>query len=259
MGGGAPEALRARAREAFRRHVAQNPYPGRGLVIGRGEDGAWLQVYWIMGRSPNSRNRVFVADADTLRTEPFDASKVEDPSLILDEAMLECGDGRYLVSNGDQTRTLHDALVAGRSAEEALEAREREPDAPNYTPRISGVLDLRAGRADGPRLTLSLLKASPADPARTDRFHFRPAPPPPGLGLGLSTYRGDGDPLPSFEGEPLWLPLAGDAEAVLESFWEALDADNRVALAVKAIPEPGAPGRLRVRNRHGSGSPPAAS
>lgn len=245
---GSTAALTERARAAFEAHLARNPYPGRGLVVGRGADGGWVQVYWIMGRSPNSQNRIFVAEGATLRTEPFDASKVEDPSLILYEAMLELEGGRYLVSNGDQTRTLHEALGAGGSVEEALEGREREPDAPNYTPRICGVLDLRT---DMPRLVLSILKASPADPARSDRFHYRPAPPPPGLGLGLTTYRGDGSPLPPFEGEPLWLPLEGGPEAVLEAYWEALDAGNRVALAVKAIPAGGGPGRLLVRNRHG--------
>lgn len=242
----APE-LAARAGEAFASHLARNRYPGRGLVVGRAPDGAWLQVYWIMGRSPNSRNRVFVAEGATLRTEPFDASQVEDPSLILYEAMRESADGRYVVSNGDQTRTLVEALDAGGSAEDALDAREREPDAPNYTPRIAAVLDLRGAE---PRLLLSLLKASPADPARTDRFHYRPAPPPPGLGLGLTTYRGDGSPLPPFVGEPLWLPLAGGPEAVLEAYWAALDAENRVALAVKAIPASGGPGRIVLRNRH---------
>lgn len=244
----ASSSLAERARQSFARHVAGNPYPGRGLILGRASDGSWLQVYWIMGRSPNSRNRLFQVEGTTLRTEPFDAAKLEDPSLILYEAMLELGDGRYLVSNGDHTRTLYQALAAGSSAEEALEAREREPDAPNYTPRISGVLDLGRGE---PHLLLSILKASPADPSRSDRFHYRPAPPPPGLGLGLTTYRGDGSPLPSFEGEPLWLPLEGDADAVLEACWEALDPDNRVALAVKRIAEAGAPGTLRIRNRHG--------
>ena len=236
-----------RAEQSFARHVAGNPYPGRGLVLGRSADGsAWLQLYWIMGRSANSRNRVFVADGATLRTEPFDASSVEDPSLILYEAMLELGRA-YLVSNGDQTRTLHDALAQGGSFEGALETREREPDAPNYTPRISGLIDLRAAE---PRFALSLLKANPADPARTDRHTFRPAPAPPGLGHALTTYRGDGSPLPSFEGEPLWLPLEGEPEAVLARYWAALDAENRVALALKRIPLGGGPGSLALRNRH---------
>jgi IMP cyclohydrolase len=241
--------LRDRADVAFARHLAGNPYPGRGLVLGRSEDGgAWLQLYWIMGRSANSRNRVFVADGGTLRTEPFDAAAVEDPSLILYEAMLE-GPGVYVVSNGDQTRTAFDALARGGSFEAALATREREPDAPNYTPRISGLIDLRGA---APAFALSILKANPADPERTDRTTYRPAPPPPGFGLGLTTYRGDASPLPSFAGEPLWLPLAGPPEAVLERYWDALDRSNRVALALKRIPLAGGPGRLLVRNRHAS-------
>lgn len=236
-----------RAESAFSRHLVANRYPGRGLVLGRSTDGqAWLQLYWIMGRSANSRNRVFVADGATLRTEPFDASSVEDPSLILYDAMLELGRA-YLVSNGDQTRTVYETLARGGSFEGALETREREPDAPNFTPRISGMLDLRGSE---PRFALSLLKASAADPAHTDRHSFRPAPPPPGFGLGLTTYRGDGSPLPSFEGEPLWLPLDGHPEAVLARYWDALDRENRVALALKRIPLSGGPGALLVRNRH---------
>jgi hypothetical protein len=239
--------LRDRAEAAFARHLAGNPYPGRGLVLGRSEDGtAWLQLYWIMGRSANSRNRVFVAEGGTLRTEPFDAGAVEDPSLILYEAMLE-GAGAYVVSNGDQTRTVYDALARGGSFEAALATREREPDAPNFTPRISGLIDLRGA---APACALSILKANPADPERTDRTTFRPAPPPPGFGLGLTTYRGDGSPLPSFEGEPLWLPLAGAPEALLERYWRGLDAGNRVALALKRIPLQGGPGTLLVRNVH---------
>jgi hypothetical protein len=216
-------------------------------VLGRSADGeAWLQLYWIMGRSANSRNRVFVADGATLRTEPFDAASVEDPSLILYEAMLELP-RVYLVSNGDQTRTLADALTRGGSFEGALATREREPDAPNYTPRISGMIDLRAGE---PAFALSLLKANRADPARTDRTTFRPAPPPPGFGLGLTTYRGDGSPLPSFEGEPLWLPLGGAPDALMSRYWEALEPANRVAIALKRIPLRGGAGTLRIVNRH---------
>jgi hypothetical protein len=240
----------ALARANLERHLEANPYPGRGLVLGREAGGAWLQVYWVMGRSANSRNRVFVAEGATLRTEPHDAAAVEDPSLILYEAMLEVA-GAHVVGNGDQTRTVCDALRSGGSFEAALETREREPDAPNYTPRITGLLDLRGDR---PRLALSWLKANRADPAQTDRAFFRPAPPPPGLGLGLTTYRGDGRPLPPFEGEPIWLPLEGDAEAVLERYWSALDPGNRVALAVKRIPARGGAATLHVRNRHGSRS-----
>jgi hypothetical protein len=248
MGTPVPADVRARAREGFEAHLVRNAYPGRGLVVGLEASGeAWLQVYWIMGRSPNSRNRVFVAQGGTLRTQPFDRAALEDPSLILYEAMLEAP-GLHVVSNGDHTRTLLDALVAGGSFESALETREREPDAPNYTPRIAGLLDLRAA---SPRLALGILKASPADPALTDRATFRPAPPPAGLGLGLTTYRGDGSPLPAFEGEPLWLPLEGSAPEVLERYWGALDPGNRVALALKRIPREGGSPEILVRNRHG--------
>ncbi len=242
-------ALAAAAKEAFAQHVAANPYPGRGLVVGRAEDGAWLQVYWIMGRSAGSRNRIFVAEGSELRTQPADAGEgTGDASLTLYEAMLELP-AVHLVTNGDQTRTIADFLAAGASFEAALETREREPDAPNYTPRISGMLDLRTGE---PTLALSILRASPADPAHTDRTTFRPAPPPRGLGLALTTYQGDGDPLPPFAGDPLWLPLSGSAADVLEAYWAALDTDNRVSLAVKRIPAGGGPGEIQVRNRHGS-------
>jgi len=237
------------AKASFARHLEQNPYPGRGLVLGRASSGdAWLQVYWIMGRSPNSRNRIFVADGSRLRTEAHAPAALEDPSLVIYEAMAELP-GLHVVSNGDQTVTIRDALERGEGFEQALETREREPDAPNYTPRISGLLDLRGSE---PRLALSILKANAADPARTDRFSYRPAPPPAGLGLGLTTYQGDGQPLPSFAGEPLWLPLEGDAERVLERYWQALDAENRVALAVKTIP-PDGPVRILIRNRHPGG------
>lgn len=238
-------ALRAQADESFARHLAANPYPGRGLVMGRAASGAgWLQVYWIMGRSENSRNRVFISDGGELRSEAADPAKVADPSLILYEAMLELP-GAFLVSNGDQTRTAFDVMEAGGRFEDALEMREREPDAPNYTPRITGLIDLRLGEAV---FALSILKANAADPSLTDRTTFRPAAPPAGLGLGLTTYQGDGNPLPSFRGEPLWLPLAGSAEAVADAYWEALDPGNRVALAVKAIAPDGA-SRIVLRNR----------
>ncbi len=239
--------VHARAKDTFSAHLEQNPYPGRGLVCGPEASGeAWLQVYWIMGRSPNSQNRIFVADGPELRTEAHDPSKVEDPSLIIYEATLELP-GVHLVSNGDQTRTLADVIVAGGGFETALEMREREPDAPNYTPRISAMLDLRGG---APELALSILKANPADPAQTDRTTFRPANPPAGLGLCLTTYEGDGDPLPSFQGDPRFLPLEGDASQVIDRYWQALDADNRVALAVKRIPLGGGPVTIELRNRH---------
>lgn len=227
-------------------HVAANPYPGRGLVIGKSAQGdAWLQVYWIMGRSANSRNRRFVVDGHTLRAEPADPAKVEDPSLIVYEAMLELP-YRFLVSNGDQTRTLHDGLAAGLSMKDALFSREREPDAPNFTPRISGLLDLAS---DQPEIGLSIFKANKIDSSHTDRHYYFPQPPTPGIGYGLTTYMGDGKPLPPFSGDPLLLPLAVTAEETLDLYWKALDPDNRISLAVKSIAPDGSGVRIVTRNK----------
>lgn len=227
----------------FERHLRGNSYPGRGLVIGRTEGGDWVLIYWIMGRSANSRNRRFVAEGETLRTEPIDISEVDNPELIIYEAMLTLP-GTFLVSNGDQTRTLADALAAGGMFDKALCSRDREPDAPNYTPRISGMLHILDTKCP---VTLSILKANAADPALTDRFTYRPAPPPPGFGYGLTTYMGDGNPLPSYSGDPLLLPCDGNAESLLDSYWDGLDEDNRVALAVKWIAN--GETRLLIRNR----------
>ncbi|MFV1958451.1 MAG: IMP cyclohydrolase [Planctomycetota bacterium] len=235
------------ARRTFLRHLAENPYPGRGLVVGRSEDGAgWLLVYFIMGRSEHSRNRRFLADGDRLWTEAVDPGKVVDPSLIIYDAMLALP-GIQIVSNGDQTRTVFEALPSGNGVSAALAGREREPDHPNYTPRITAVLDCRRS---SDRIELALLKANGIDPARTDRFYYRPADPAPGLAYGLTTYMGDGAPLPSFVGDPLLLPLAGSPEAVLDAYWGALDEDHRVALAVKAVDEDGCLRTLLIRNRH---------
>lgn len=230
-------------------HIAGNPYPGRGLIIGKSSKGdSWLQVYWIMGRSPNSRNRQFALEGVTLRTEPFDPSKVEDPSLIIYEAMLELP-RKFLLSNGDQTRTLCDGLAAGRSMKDALASREREPDAPNYTPRITGLLDLSG---EAPEIGLSILKANKIDPAHTDRHYFFPQAPSNGIGYGLTTYMVDGDPLPTFSGDPLLLPLAATAEETLDLYWDRLDSENRISLAVKEIALDGGASRVALRNKYTS-------
>jgi len=172
---------------------------------------------------------------------------VVDPSLIIYEAMLELP-GVQLVSNGDQTRTICDALSSGGSFEQALTGRAHEPDAPHYTPRISGMLDLRGSQA---RLSLGILRSNPLDPSQTDRTFFQLAEPPPGIGRCITTYAGDGNPLPSFSGEPLVVPCAGRGSDVLESYWQALDADNRIALAVKTVNADGSCRELLVKNRHG--------
>jgi IMP cyclohydrolase len=234
------------AKQNFERHIRQNSYPGRGLVIGRSSaEDAWLQIYWIMGRSQHSRNRRFVVDGSSMRTEPVDVSLVKDPSLIIYNAMLELP-GVYLVTNGDQTDTIVEALQAGGTFDDALGTREREPDAPNYTPRISGMLDCNKQPVE---IALSILKGNVANPELTDRFTFRHAEPPPGLGYCITTYQGDGKPLPPFTGDPLLMPCGGSAEEVLAAYWDALDADNRVSLAVKTIPAAGGPGEIMVKNR----------
>jgi IMP cyclohydrolase len=236
------------ARRSFEDHIRNNRYPGRGLVIGRSSvEDAWLILYWIMGRSENSRNRRFVAEGTTLRTAPHDASKVKDPSLIIYEAMLELP-GVYIASNGDQTRTIHDAIRAGGGFDEALMTREREPDAPNYTPRISGMVDLRPGRHPA---TLSILKANAMDPMKTDRHTYRPAAPAPGFGYCITTYEGDGNPLPPYVDDPRLMPCAGTAQEVLDAYWGALDAENRISLALKRVADAGGPGKILVRNRYG--------
>ncbi len=223
------------AESTFENHLKKNVYPGRGLVVGRADDGDhWLIVYFIMGRSPNSRNRRFAAEGDRLWTEPLDESKVEDPSLIIYDAMLALPKVQ-IVSNGDQTTTIYNALREGTDFRTALSTRDREPDAPNFTPRISAMLDF-----NGPETVhLSVLKANPFDTGETDRITVNPAAPPPGFGYGLTTYMGDGSPLPSFTGDPLLLPLKGTPKAILEAYWAALDSDNRVALAVKQIASDG--------------------
>lgn len=235
------------AYKTLENHIGANPYPGRGLAIGKSADGShWQQVYFIMGRSANSRNRQFAVKGTVLETRPFDLAKVEDPSLIIYEAMLEF-EKAFLVSNGDQTRTLYAGLANGLSMKEALQKREREPDAPNYTPRITGMLDLSS---QSPEISLSILKANKINPALTDRHYYYPDLPENGLGYGLTTYMRDGDPLPAFTGDPLILPIEATVEKTLEKYWTALNGDNRISLAVKEIAMDGSVSRIVTRNKY---------
>ncbi len=234
-----PDELRVFAEQNFGRHLMANSYPGRGLVVGRLQSDAdiWAQIYWLMGRSEHSRNRRLVVDGPNdsmLRTEARDPSLVDDPSLIIYEAMLELP-GVYIVSNGDHTRTIYSALSGSSRFEDALAERQREHDAPNFTPRIAAMLDLR-GEGE---LAIAILRANAADTDETDRIIWRLPPPPPGLGYGITTYRHDGNPLPPFAGDPLWLPLEGSPDDVAHAYWDALDSDNRIALAVKVIDSSG--------------------
>ena len=207
-----------------------NPYPGRGILLGRSADGqSAVAAYFIMGRSENSRNRVFVETEDGIRTQAHDPAKMTDPSLIIYHPVRQMGRG-LIVTNGDQTDTIRDYLLQGRTFQEALRSREFEPDGPNYTPRISGLLS-----PDG-SFQLSILKSADGDPACCCRYFYLYDAPLPGEGRFLHTYQGDGDPLPSFQGEPVRVALdAPTPEDLAAELWEALHPENKVSLFVRYV------------------------
>lgn len=208
-----------------------NAYPGRGIILGKSEDGNNAAIaYFIMGRSENSRNRVFAEDGRGLRTKAFDESKVKDPSLII-YSPVRVLDGAVIVTNGDQTDTVYESLMRGETFEDALRKRTFEPDAPNFTPRISGLAEL--GGKFGYRL--SILKSAEGNPASAERFFYEYADPVNGEGRLLHTYSGDGDPLPSFEGEPTAVSVPSDVDAFTREIWESLNADNRVSLFTRYV------------------------
>jgi hypothetical protein len=239
-------ALQDTADQNLQERLAQNPYPGRGLILGLSEDGERLvQVYWIMGRSPNSRNRIFATDGTAVWTEAADPQKVEDPRLIIYNAMAELR-GAFVVTNGDQTDTICQTLRHGGTFQQALATRCHEPDAPNHTPRISGLFDLRLGP---PIAQLAVLRRS-AFAEATDRFFWHYDAFAPGLGHCITTYMGDGKPLPPFEGEPCLLPLRGDLTGIADSIWQSLDQDNRVSLAAKLIDPVALTSELTVINKY---------
>ena len=210
--------------------LESNPYPGRGIILGRSADSKTAIVaYFIMGRSENSRNRVFTVTEDGIRTEAYDPSKMVDPSLIIYHPVRQVGD-KLVVTNGDQTDTIRDFLVEGKTSVEALHTREFEPDPPNYTPRISGILE-----KDG-SFQLSILKSADGDPSCHHRFFYDYSNPLPGEGRFIHTYMSDGNPLPTFEGEPERVVLeTADADALCDQIWNALNADNKVSLFVRTI------------------------
>ncbi len=228
--------------------LTQNSYPGRGIVIGQSsQSGELIQIYWIMGRSENSRNRVFVEEANgEMRTKAFDDSKLTDPSLII-YYPARVVNSFHLITNGDQTDTIANFVKDGKTFEEALRTRAYEPDPDNFTPRISGVV--QAGH--NPSYKLSILKSYHNTEAQCLRFFFEYETFQKGYGHFISTYHGDGTPLPSFAGEPQLMPIFDTLEENLERYWEALNADNRVSLLVKGIDAQTGNSRLLIRNRHG--------
>lgn len=212
--------------------LKNNEYPGRGIVIGRSGDGKYaVTAYFIMGRSSNSRNRVFVTEGEGIRTQAFDPSKLEDPSLII-YAPVRVLINDTIVTNGDQTDTIYDGLKAGLTFEKALRSREFEPDGPNFTPRISGILQVEEGSF---HFALSILKSAEGDSSCCIRNTFTYENPKAGEGRFIHTYMHDGNPLPSFTGEPKRVEISGDIDSFTEMVWKSLNEDNKVSLFVRYI------------------------
>ena len=214
------------------KELKENSYPGRGIIVGRSADGTKaVTAYFIMGRSSNSRNRIFVEEGEGIRTQAFDPSKLEDPSLIIYAPVRVLGN-KTIVTNGDQTDTIYEGLDKQMTFEQSLRAREFEPDAPNYTPRISAVMHVENGEYN---YAMSILKSNNGNPESCNRFTFAYNHCPAGEGHFISTYMHDGNPLPSFEGEPKLLAIPDDMGAFASMLWENLNEENKVSLFVRYI------------------------
>ena len=212
--------------------LKNNSYPGRGIIIGRSADGTKaVTAYFIMGRSENSRNRVFVTDGEGIRTQAFDPSKLTDPSLIIYAPVRVLGN-KTIVTNGDQTDTIYEGLDKQLTFEQSLRSREFEPDGPNYTPRISGVMHIENGEYS---YAMSILKSNNGNPDACLRYTYAYEKAIPGEGRFIHTYKCDGNPLPSFEGEPKLVGISGDIDTFANMVWESLNEDNKVSLFVRYI------------------------
>ena len=212
--------------------LRNNSYPGRGIVIGRSQDGKKaVTAYFIMGRSANSRNRVFVEEGEGIRTQAFDPAKLEDPSLIIYAPVRVLGN-KTIVTNGDQTDTIYEGMDHQMTFEQSLRSREFEPDAPNYTPRISGILHIEKGIYN---YAMSILKSDNGNPETCLRFTYAYQAPAAGEGRFIHTYMHDGNPLPSFEGEPKKVEIQGDIDSFTNMVWDSLNEENKVSLFVRFI------------------------
>ena len=217
---------------SIEKELRDNSYPGRGIIIGKSLDGVHaVTAYFIMGRSVNSRNRVFVEDGEGIRTQAFDPSKLTDPSLIIYSPVRVLGN-KTIVTNGDQTDTIYELMDKQMTFEQALRTREFEPDAPNYTPRISGIMHIEDGKFN---YAMSILKSNNGDGSSCNRFTFAYNNPKAGEGRFIHTYKCDGNPLPSFEGEPKLISLSDDIDEFTASLWNNLNEDNKVSLFVRYI------------------------
>ena len=222
-------------------------YPGRGIVIGKTPDGTKAVIaYFIMGRSENSRNRVFVEDGEGIRTQAFDPSKLEDPSLII-YAPVRVLDNKTIVTNGDQTDTVYDLMKDGYTFEQALRTREVEPDAPNYTPRISGILDFKDGSFC---YSMSILKSNNGNPDACNRYTFSYDNPIAGEGHFIHTYMGDGNPLPSYEGEPTLVDTMDNIDEFTDMVWNNLNEANKVSLFVRFVNLEDCTAETRIVNKN---------
>ncbi|MCI5481036.1 MAG: IMP cyclohydrolase [Lachnospiraceae bacterium] len=217
---------------SIEKELKENSYPGRGIIIGRSEDGTKaVTAYFIMGRSENSRNRVFVEDGEGIRTQAFDPSKLQDPSLIIYAPVRVLGN-KTIVTNGDQTDTIYELMDRQQTFEQALRTREFEPDAPNYTPRISGIMHIENGHYN---YAMSILKSNNGNPDACNRYTFAYNNCPAGEGHFIHTYKCDGNPLPSFEGEPRLVEIPDDIDAFAALLWDSLNEENKVSLFVRYI------------------------
>ena len=217
---------------ALEQELKANPYPGRGIVIGRSADGKKaVTAYFIMGRSENSRNRVFAIEGEGIRTEAFDPSKLSDPSLIIYAPVRVLGN-RTIVTNGDQTDTIYELMDKEFTFEQALRTREFEPDGPNYTPRISGIMHIENGKYD---YAMSILKSNNGDPSCCNRYTFTYDNAKAGEGRFIHTYKCNENPLPSFEGEPKLVAIDKEIDAFTNMLWESLNEENKVSLFVRYI------------------------
>ena len=214
------------------KELKENAYPGRGIVIGKSADGKHaVTAYFIMGRSENSRNRVFVEEGQGIRTQAFDPSKLTDPSLIIYAPVRVLGN-KTIVTNGDQTDTIYEGMDQGLTFEQSLRSREFEPDGPNYTPRISGIMKIEEGTYN---YAMSILKSNNGNPEACNRYTFAYENPVAGEGHFIHTYMHDGNPLPSFEGEPKLVEIPNDMDAFTNMLWESLNEENKVSLFVRYI------------------------
>ena len=217
---------------SLEQELKNNTYPGRGIVLGRSANGTRaVAAYFIMGRSENSRNRVFVEDGQGIRTQAFDPSRVTDPSLIIYAPVRVLGN-KTIVTNGDQTDTIYEGLDKQMTFEQSLRGREFEPDGPNYTPRISGIMHLENGNYN---YAMSILKSNNGDPKACNRYTFAYENPAAGEGHFIHTYMHDGNPLPSFEGEPKLVTIPDDMDQFTKMLWENLNEENKVSLFVRYI------------------------